>query len=262
MIPSRSECSMKRLRTSLLLILLLIATERFCHWQTGGLRMAKIAQASGGENVGSVPILNQPFDFIGKGAQFYAFGSRDGKYVLKFFKTHHGMVATSEQKRQRLKRLFKSATLATDVLCDETAILALHLGATCGLHGKVTLYDRLHIAHTLDLDRAAFILQRRAETAAVRLERQLKAGEVAQAKASIDAMLQLTEKTARRGIKNKDINLMRNCGFIEDQPLIIDFGSISPAENQDIDKMQRKVREQLGRWLQSHFPNYVGLADA
>lgn len=34
-------------------------------------------------------ILSQKFTYIGKGAQSYAFGSDDGKYVLKFFKFKH-----------------------------------------------------------------------------------------------------------------------------------------------------------------------------
>src|SRR5688572_10653905 len=34
-------------------------------------------------------ILNQEYTYIGKGAQCYAFGSQDGKYVLKFFKFKH-----------------------------------------------------------------------------------------------------------------------------------------------------------------------------
>src|ERR1700722_581245 len=34
-------------------------------------------------------ILDQPFTYIGKGAQAYAFASEDGKYVLKFFKFKH-----------------------------------------------------------------------------------------------------------------------------------------------------------------------------
>ncbi len=116
--------------------------------------------------------FDQPYEYLGSGAQFYAFVSRDKCFVLKLFKTHHGLFATKEKKRNRISRLFKSAKLAEEFLSEETGILLLHLAKTKHF-GEITISDPLHIAHLLNLDRTAFVLQKYAQPAAMRLRMQL-----------------------------------------------------------------------------------------
>lgn len=119
----------------------------------------------------STEVFAQPYDFLGKGAQFYAFSSRDGLYVLKLFKTHHGFFAGQKSKEERRARLFRSAGLAQDKLAKQTGLLQLHLHRTNGICPEVLIYDKLHIAHRLYLDEVAFVLQKKGETAESRLRR-------------------------------------------------------------------------------------------
>lgn len=220
--------------------------------------MGKLAQAIPSEASGTRDVsIRKQLTFLGSGAQFYAF--TDGENVVKFFKTHHGMMACQSTMERRLKRLFKSALLAKNDLQRETGILSLHLEKTENVWGKVTLCDRLHIAHTIDLDKTAFIVQKRAVPAAVRLSEQLTRKDLAGAKASIIALLNLAEQTAQHGIKNKDIKLVRNCGFVGDDPLIIDFGSISPRKRSRAGaplRVRKKAHLQLKRWLHRNYPQY------
>ncbi|NGX26325.1 MAG: hypothetical protein K940chlam6_00241 [Chlamydiae bacterium] len=78
-----------------------IAVERFCHKQTQGFQLQKI-QADlphnsdwetllPGDHTSQrlQTILSQPYSFLNSGGESYAFVSKDGKYVLKFFKLHH-----------------------------------------------------------------------------------------------------------------------------------------------------------------------------
>jgi hypothetical protein len=209
-------------------------------------------------------LLNQPYDFLGKGAQFYAFGSRDGRFVLKLFKTHHGFITSQAKREKRLTRLFASAQLATNKLSSETAIIALHLQATQEQLGHITLYDRLHIAHSLNLDETAFLIQKRAQPAQDKLSDLLEAGRFKEAKTAMQALLAVAERPSRLGIKNKDIHLIRNCGFIGDEAIILDTGSLSMRKKTHLlapAKVRQKAALQLRHWLQSHYPQHQGLFD-
>src|SRR2546428_4046403 len=82
-------------------IVCFIAVERFCHHQTEGFRVHKIASTlpydpkwdvaplSADEQLAVDKALDQPFTFLGSGGQCYAFLSQDQTTVIKFFKHHH-----------------------------------------------------------------------------------------------------------------------------------------------------------------------------
>jgi hypothetical protein len=90
-------------------------------------------------------ILNQPFNYVGKGAQSYVFASKDGKYVIKFFKFRHlrpswiidalpewdFLKDYREKNRERKNRLimvvFSGYKLAYDELRNQSGIVYLHL---------------------------------------------------------------------------------------------------------------------------------------
>lgn len=243
----------------LIFLLSFLVIERFCRLQTQGFRMCKVAFVEEADEAQCFPLqaFDQSYDYLGSGAQFYVFASRDRSFVLKLFKTHHGLFASKEKKKKRLLRLFTSAKLAQELLPMETGILFLHLAKTKDLYGKVTIYDPLQIAHSLNLDCTAFILQKYAEPAAMRLQAQLDKENIIDAKTSMKALLDLAENTALKGIKNKDIKLIRNCGFVGDLPLILDIGSLSIREG-DSSKAGKKVRKkatiQLHQWLLAYYP--------
>src|SRR3989304_3794415 len=81
-----------------LFCLLFVAVERFCYVQTQGFRVEKslppphrdvrwhFPAPSEEERIELKKTLSQPFTFLSKGNECYAFVSEDGQYVLKFFK--------------------------------------------------------------------------------------------------------------------------------------------------------------------------------
>ena len=87
-------------------------------------------------------ILSQPFYFLGKGRQCFAFASKDGKYVLKCprtniykipfwarvlpVKAYREKIRADKNKRQRF--VFESFRLAQEELQDVTGMIAIHLG--------------------------------------------------------------------------------------------------------------------------------------
>src|SRR5579872_1944076 len=85
----------------LILFSFLIATERFCHYQTAGFALEKISSILtprpeweitplSPQKIDEIrKLLAQPFTYLNKGAQAYVFESQDKRYVLKFFRHSH-----------------------------------------------------------------------------------------------------------------------------------------------------------------------------
>lgn len=231
--------------------------ERFCHKQTEGFRLHKIASdlafepkwdtaaLTDGQLMELKQQLNQPFYFLGSGGQCYAFASADKKYVIKFFKHHHmrpnhwvdhlpaPSFLKSLQKSfihlrlDRLDHIFSSCKLAYDHLKEETGLVYLHLNKTDLFHQQLILYDKLGIAHQIDLDRTTFALQQRASLAFPTLKELYRNQNFKQAKRCINSLMDLIIVRSKRGIFDQDPRLERNFAFIEDKAIEIDLGSFS-----------------------------------
>src|SRR5580700_8553627 len=145
-------------------------------------------------------LLSQPFYLMGVGSECFAFASKDGQAVIKFFKldqmrpvyfnrglfgedytafagtisrhplTHvvlpfplqQGLKRVLGIREFRIQRTFHSIKLAYDELREETGLLYLHLNPTDHLSQTLTLYDGNGICHEVDLDSTRFFLQKRA----------------------------------------------------------------------------------------------------
>src|SRR5262249_42210659 len=126
-------------------------------------------------------ILKQPFFYLAKGRQCYAFLSRDGNYVLKFYKCQRFYIdplfRTSwmpswmeryrreriKEKDERKQALFYSAWIAQRYLQRETALCYIHCAPSNVLEVQGTLFDKLGRSYTVDYDNTAFLLQRRVD---------------------------------------------------------------------------------------------------
>lgn len=236
-------------------LLLIILVDRFCHQQTGGFTLPKIRSNHAPDARWDLPPLDnetrqqllshfdRPFTFFSYGGQAYVFLSEDGKTVLKLFKQHHMRVPQwikqlplphplkkfrnkfIHRREEKLEVLFDSCKIAFDDLKENTGLIYLHLNPSQHLQKKATLVDKLGIAHEIDLDTTDFLLQQRATLASEHFA-QLKArGDHKAGKASIDSLLTMMTLRSQKGIHDRDPNLRRNCGFIDNQAIEIDVGS-------------------------------------
>lgn len=141
-------------------------------------------------------ILQQPFTYIGKGSQSYAFASEDGHYVLKFFKYKHLrphwlVDALSplpyfnayrqkqiKRKQRKLEHLFAGYHLAWSSLRDESGLIFIHLNQTQGLYPTATLYDKIGLKRSVPLDSVVFIVQKKAQTTRQLLDALLTKGDL------------------------------------------------------------------------------------
>lgn len=228
-------------------------------------------------------ILNQPFHYIGKGAQSYAFASQDEKYVLKFFKFKHvkpswfvemlpdvGSIkeykqAQQQRRKKKLDSMFEGYRLAYEVHKDPSGIIYIHLNPTDTLHKTVVLKDKIGLSHTIDLDKFVFILQEKASTTRAVMKELLNAGRVDEAKQKIAQIFALYLTEYKKGIYDRDHGVMHNTGFVGDKPIHLDVGKLTdePAmkEPESSDPDLEKIAGKFHTWLHANYPAYADEID-
>ncbi|NGX47202.1 MAG: hypothetical protein K1000chlam3_00574 [Chlamydiae bacterium] len=262
--------------------LLFFAVERFCRWQTDGFRYTKAACRHPypfSYQTKTLPEnLQQSFYFLGSGVQFYAFLGEDRKTILKLFKHHHMGLSTDLAKKllpkaiatplicareKRMSHLFESAKIAIEKLPDQTGVYFLHIDKTSTCLGKTHIYDKLGIAHEIDLDQTDFVLQKKAEPTSEHLDRLFQGGQIKEAILSMKKLLALIEDRSRLGIKNKDGNVLENCGFLGECPVELDIGSfIYRVQSTNPDphaKAALRATLQLLGWVKKNYPENLQL---
>jgi hypothetical protein len=219
-------------------------------------------------------ILNQPFYYLGRGRQCFAFSSKDDKYVLKIPRTdiyrlpiwtqvlpvHSYRMRLKNEQQKRLKFLLKSLQIACGELSKQTAVIAAHLGTTQSENEQITLIDALGCRHYLSLDKTTFVLQHKKPILMQAFSKALKTDK-AKAKEILSAFLYNIQERAELGILNKDSSFLRNYGYENGQAFQIDIGSFFKQNG----KTPREVFEKsfidstdpIREWLQENVPEML-----
>lgn len=228
--------------------------------------------------------LDQPFHYLGKGCQFYAFVSEDGKYVIKFLKQKHLRPFTwlnsipmpkklrkisdakIERRKERVSKLFSSCKLAYEKMPDETGLLYIHLHRAPALEKTVTLVDKLGRKRRVEIDKYEYVVQKKATTVK-EMFTQIQSDE-AQMQERIDQLLTLIFSRYRKGICDRDRSFVQNVAFLpeEGRALFIDTGQFyeDPVilEKEEQCKDMRKRIGNLRHFTSKHFPELAPLVDA
>ncbi|MCH9703818.1 MAG: hypothetical protein K0U13_03420 [Chlamydiae bacterium] len=197
-------------------------------------------------------MLDQRFQYLGKGCQFYAFGSEDGKYVLKFLKQKHLRQlspfhkASNARRLERVERLFSSVQLAYEKLAEESGLLYIHLNRLPAVGRSVKLVDKVGISRTVALDEFEFILQKRAVDPK---EVFVSITDDAEAKRRIDQLVELVQARCNKGIADRDRSFVQNVAFSQDgnSALFVDIGQLYEDEAiLDLQEQQRDIKKRMG----------------
>lgn len=186
--------------------------------------------------------LQQTYSYLGRGHQCYAFGSGDGKYVVKlprfdryrlsfflrafpfsFLKEHKEKVREDLERRKDF--LLESFRIAWEDLSEETALIYLHLVETEGLKGPLVIKDSLGRRYKLDPNQTAFLLQEKKPIMMSCFEKFLEEGDRKKAEEILDVFLDLVSIRAQKGIYNKDPSFRKNFGWGDGKGAQIDIGS-------------------------------------
>lgn len=281
---------------TILILSLIVGVERFCHKKTRGFRPHKIyshfpyeesfaiapLEKDSKEKINT--ILSQPFSFLGDGGQGYSFVSQDGQYVLKLFKLHHVRVPSFvksiapylpfgghlqdwiKERDKDKERMLSSCKIAYDYLAKETAIVYAHINASSDHLPSVTLYDAIGAIHHIDMDRAVFALQRKADLAFTHLKQDLSRHDEKAAKAAIDDFLTFLAERCQKGVEDRDTGLKRNFGYLDGKLMEIDVGSFvlnpSLTEKEALYSEVAKKGEDLRFLLEEQYPEMLPYYEA
>lgn len=229
------------------------------------------AQNSEPLSEGLKPLLSQKFRYLGSGGQCYAFASEDDQIVLKFFKHHlrqppSWIPLNLYQKRadtlqQKRARDFNSYKIASELLSEETGLLYLHLNKSNHLRTRVTIVDKIGIAHTLDLDNYEFILQRKAELVYPHIDNLVRKGDVEGAKTAISSLISLLASRSKKGVYDEDPRPHRNVGFIGNQAILIDIGRFKKDESRKAPAVYQKdvlkITQRFQEWIRQEHPELL-----
>ncbi len=247
---------------------LIFALSRFCHTQTDGFRVSKIRDNTfvGQAASESLPpdILAEPFTYLARGKESFVFIARDGKTVLKLLNNRrHALVQLFQhlpfcEKKclklsQKIEKVLASYLLAKTRLEQETGLLFLHLHETHHLKHKVRIQDKLGIVHDVDLDKTAFILQKKAELAYPQLQAWIQQKDLDRARQGILSLVDLLKQRHAKKIQDKDPLIRTNIGFLEGNAVFLDLGAFSHGESppQEIPK----ILHSLKLWLEKQDPS-------
>lgn len=228
-------------------------------------------------------IFAQPFKYLGKGSQSYAFESEDGKYVLKFFKFKHlkpnfwvdslpqispfkeFKEATALRKKRKLNSLFKGYELAYSQNREGARITYLHLNITNYLHINATVIDKMGLSRKIPLDTVIFLLQEKGETLRYTLTHLLSEHKIDEAKQALSSILEMYISEYEKGLYDHDHGVMQNSGFISGRPFHLDVGKFNSdermknPENYKADLAQ--VIWKMDTWIKTNTPaNYNELS--
>lgn len=223
--------------------------------------------------------LSQPLNYIGKGHQSYVFGSDQSPYVLKIVRFNY-LKPTAlalflekipfvgdhfrekrEAKQKRFWRVFNGYAVGFEKDPLYSGLIAVHLNPTQTEVASVTLFDRYHTQYELDLNKAAFVIQKRAVPLRTIVDDLLKKGNVDLAKRRIRQIFKMYITEYHAGIYDEDHNLLINVGFAGEEPIRMDLGKVKEwPEIKDPmvykKDLYRIMDKRLDPWFKKNYPQY------
>ncbi len=222
-------------------------------------------------------ICEQPFHYLAKGSQAYAFLSEDKQYVLKFFKCYHlkpvGWIEklplpeffaksrdiALDKRYKKISSTLESYKIAAKYLKEECGLISIEILPTKGIDQEVLLTDKIGRTHTFNLSDYGFVLQKRADLIYPKLSHWIATRDLDSAKKALQSIVDLIVQRSKKGIQDSDPDLHKNAGLIGTQAVFIDLGSFhaNPEAKkrevyiQDLYKITNRLRE----WLEKQSPD-------
>jgi hypothetical protein len=254
------------------------------HKYTGGFKTCKILPLQNSHPMGELPhlseeeakIFDQEFIFLDRGCQVYVFSSLDNKYVLKLIRYHKYQPTFwmelfsfcskgkeikekyKEAKKNRVKQVYKSYSMAYNELLPITEMVYVHLGKTNYLKRVLTLKNAWGQKIYLDLDNTHFIVQKRAKKFKTELVRLYEQKDFLKARDYIDQYFALIKFRSLKAIRDFDQSgFLRNKGIIDDKLVDMDVGGYLKSdlnENEIVNLELGKFSLKFIKWAEKNTP--------
>lgn len=220
-------------------------------------------------------LLSLPLTYIGKGHQSYVFGNDSSPYVVKIVRFNYlkptvissilevipSLKQERESKQKRFWRVFNGYAIGYQKNPQYSGLVAVHLQPTEGVLQPITLIDRYGKEQKVDLNPAAFVIQKKAVPLREVFSDLLKKGDVDLVKRKLRQIFKMYITEYQSGLFDEDHNLMINVGFAGDVPVRMDLGKVKEMPEisdrtvykQDLHKI---VNKRLDPWFKKKFPAY------
>jgi len=249
------------------------------HWAKKGFTIRRVAAPAQTNfeiwNSEADLAMEQPFRYLGRGRQCFAFASLDGKYVLKLPRTDIYQIPfwmrtlplpTTKRETFRAVRaererfVLNSMKIAYEELQEDTGVLALHFGRAPDLGKEITVIDALGYHHRLPAHKTTFVLQTKQPILIKAFLDTLRSGDRAKGKEILDAFIDVVVARGSKEIWNKDESFLRNYGFDGNKGYQIDIGSFYHKPNGAASI--RDTMHPVKSWLAKTDPEMLAYFDA
>lgn len=242
-----------------------LALSRLYFYATDDFRLSNITYPFGFVDVQQEPIpplFDQPYSYLGKGAQSYVFLSEDKKHVLKFFKFKHIKPALFDSEKQvkrkqrKLERLFAGYRIAQKH--QVPGLTYIHLSPQDHSEPVVRLYDKLGLPRKVHLDQVVFIVQEAGTTFEQELSQSLSNKDVETAKTLIAQIFDLYFSEYRKGLVDRDHRVMDNMGFHSGKAFHMDVGMLTESPTIAFDNFHdmEKVAYTINHWVAKNYSEF------
>jgi len=194
-----------------------------------------------------VIVEKEKFNYLGQGLQSVAFESQDHQTVIKFFKknkirtgfdnfsskfkqqllflTPKKLKKKELKKVKKLSRLVKNYSEYFKKLEDHSTVLSIQAGKSSQVLPTIELVDPNQKSSLVDLNRVAFIVQKKAELFVDKIN---QAASIEEKQRLSSLMKAFFEKRAYSGFTDikRTMSLEKNYGFIGDLPVQFDIGNV------------------------------------
>jgi hypothetical protein len=223
--------------------------------------------------------LHQPFYYLAKGRQCFVFVSADGQTVIKFLNYNRfslpkwldalpcwqKRIAKLKVKRSlRFDATIESFRIAMEYLPEETGILYLHLQEG-GHLPKLQIVDRAHRIHHVDLNRTAFVLQKKAIPIFDELESRYQMGGAEALNEGIQSFVSFIKKRSALLVADDDRDVGINFGFHNGHLMLLDPGRLFYDPTlKNPERVEREIKiasKRLRQWLNEHHPDSIAFFD-
>lgn len=216
-------------------------------------------------------ILSQKFTYLASGNHCYTFVSEDDSYVIKFFKQKQitpitwkdylpirGRRLIRENRRKCRNTMYSSYVIAANELQCQTGTVYLHLTKSHHFNQELALIDQHGKEHSIDLNNAEFLIQKRAQIGFSYLDTMLAQSKIPEAVAAIDSLFSLIAMRCELGILDDDCQLWKNFGFRDGKAIEVDIGEFRYGSLQEIviDLEINLIANQISHWIDKHHPQY------
>jgi len=192
--------------------------------------------------------------YLGHGDEAIAFETEDGKYVVKFITTHKIVQKMNSKPKKRIrkwlhyydnrvkrgKETLKRYEKAFQTFKEEAGLVAIHIHPSKEDLPTCTVIDYLGKMHEIDMNKAAFIVQ--------------KKGEVISCFTSSDNILKLKglfHAISQKGfVSESRIFNPHNFAIVEDRAVIIDLGKLKYAPELSGAREEELLHNRYSEWAQ------------